>query len=64
MYNSDAYQVLELKLYKTTEDLDKVHLTRYYPEIVNNQYYQVVMRSLLSILEQIQKKSMVLKHLI
>lgn len=37
MYNSDAYQVLELKLYKTTEDLDKVHLTLdTHPEIVNN----------------------------
>lgn len=37
MYNSDAYQVLELKLYKTTEDLDKEHLTvDTHPEIVNN----------------------------
>lgn len=37
MYNSDAYQVLELKLYKTTEDLDKVHLTLdTHPEIQNN----------------------------
>ena len=37
MYNSDAYQVLELKLYKTTEDLDRVHLTLdTYPEIQNN----------------------------
>jgi hypothetical protein len=37
MYNSDAYQVLELKLYKTTDDLDKVHLTLdTHPEIQNN----------------------------
>ena len=37
MYNSDAYQVLELKLYKTTEDLDKVHLTLdTHPDIANN----------------------------
>lgn len=37
MYNSDAYQVLELKLYKTTEDLDRVHLTiDTHPEIQNN----------------------------
>lgn len=37
MYNSDAYQVLELKLYKTTDDLDRVHLTLdTYPEIQNN----------------------------
>lgn len=37
MYNSDAYQVLELKLYKTTEDLDRVHLTLdTHPEIQNN----------------------------
>lgn len=37
MYNSDAYQVLELKIYKTTDDLDKVHLTLdTYPEIQNN----------------------------
>ena len=37
MYNSDAYQVLELKLYKTTEDLDKIHLTLdTHPEIQNN----------------------------
>lgn len=37
MYNSDAYQVLELKIYKTTEDLDKVHLTLdTHPEIQNN----------------------------
>lgn len=37
MYNSDAYQVLELKLYKTTEDLDKEHLTvDTHHEIVNN----------------------------
>lgn len=37
MYNSDAYQVLELKLYKTTEDLDRVHLTLdTHPEIANN----------------------------
>ena len=37
MYNSDAYQVLELKLYKTTEDLDREHLTvDTHPEIANN----------------------------
>ena len=37
MYNSDAYQVLELKLYKTTNDLDRVHLTLdTHPEIQNN----------------------------
>ena len=37
MYNSDAYQVLELKLYKTTDDLDRVHLTLdTHPEIQNN----------------------------
>lgn len=37
MYNSDAYQVLELKLYKTTEDLDKAHLTiDNNPDIANN----------------------------
>ena len=37
MYNSDAYQVLEVKLYKTTEDLDRVHLTLdTHPEIQNN----------------------------
>ena len=37
MYNSDAYQVLELKIYKTTEDLDRVHLTLdTHPEIQNN----------------------------
>lgn len=37
MYNSDAYQVLKLKLYKTTEDLDRVHLTLdTHPEIQNN----------------------------
>ena len=37
MYNSDAYQVLEVKLYKTTEDLDREHLTiDTYPEIANN----------------------------
>lgn len=37
MYNSDAYQVLELKLYKTTDDLDRVHLTiDTHPEIQNN----------------------------
>lgn len=37
MYNSDAYQVLELKLYKTTDDLDKVHLTiDDNPDIENN----------------------------
>lgn len=37
MYNSDAYQVLELKIYKTTDDLNKVHLTLdTYPEIQNN----------------------------
>lgn len=37
MYNSDAYQVLELKIYKTTDDLDRVHLTLdTYPEIQNN----------------------------
>lgn len=37
MYNSDAYQVLELKLYKTTEDLDRVHLTiDNNSDIVNN----------------------------
>jgi hypothetical protein len=37
MYNSDAYQVLEVKLYKTTEDLDREHLTiDTHPEIANN----------------------------
>jgi hypothetical protein len=37
MYNSDAYQVLEVKIYKTTEDLDRVHLTLdTHPEIQNN----------------------------
>lgn len=37
MYNSDAYQVLELKLYKTTDDLDREHLTiDTHPEIANN----------------------------
>ena len=37
MYNSDAYQVLKLKLYKTTDDLDRVHLTLdTHPEIQNN----------------------------
>lgn len=37
MYNSDAYQVLELKLYKTTDDLDRVHLTLdNNPDIANN----------------------------
>lgn len=37
MYNSDAYQVLELKLYKTTDDLNRVHLTLdTHPEIQNN----------------------------
>lgn len=37
MYNSDAYQVLELKLYKTTEDLDREYLTiDTHPEIANN----------------------------
>lgn len=37
MYNSDAYQVLELKLYKTTDNLDRVHLTLdTHPEIQNN----------------------------
>lgn len=37
MYNSDAYQVLELKLYKTTDDLDRVHLTiDNNPDIANN----------------------------
>ena len=37
MYNSDAYQVLELKLYKTTDDLDRVHLTLdTHPEIQND----------------------------
>ena len=37
MYNSDAYQVLELKLYKTTDDLDKIHLTiDSNPDIANN----------------------------
>lgn len=37
MYNSDAYQVLELKLYKTTDDLDREHLTLdTHPEIQNN----------------------------
>lgn len=37
IYNSDAYQVLELKVYKTTEDLDRVHLTLdTHPEIQNN----------------------------
>lgn len=37
MYNSDAYQVLEVKLYKTTEDLDREHLTiDTHPEIQNN----------------------------
>lgn len=37
IYNSDAYQVLELKLYKTTDDLDREHLTiDTHPEIANN----------------------------
>ena len=37
MYNSDAYQVLELKLYKTTEDLNNVQLTLdTHPEIAND----------------------------
>lgn len=37
MYNSDAYQVLEVKLYKTTDDLDREHLTiDTHPEIANN----------------------------
>lgn len=37
MYNSDAYQVLELKLYKTTDDLNREHLTiDTHPEIANN----------------------------
>lgn len=37
MYNSDAYQVLEVKLYKTTEDLDREYLTiDTHPEIANN----------------------------
>lgn len=37
MYNSDAYQVLELKLYKTTDDLDREHLIiDTHPEIANN----------------------------
>lgn len=37
MYNSDAYQVLELKLYKTNEDLSRILLTvDNNPGIVNN----------------------------